>query len=49
MAIENLTATTLRNIIGDMELDETPTSREIINTGCAADCHRSLGNQVESG
>ncbi|MCI5508962.1 MAG: SPFH/Band 7/PHB domain protein [Eubacterium sp.] len=32
MAIENLTATTLRNIIGDMELDETLTSREIINT-----------------
>ena len=32
MAIENLTATTLRNIIGDMDLDETLTSREIINT-----------------
>ena len=32
MAIENLTATTLRNIIGDMELDATLTSREIINT-----------------
>ena len=32
MAIENLTATTLRNIIGDMEMDETLTSREIINT-----------------
>ena len=32
MAIENLTATTLRNIIGDMELDETLTSRETINT-----------------
>ena len=32
MAIENLTATTLRNIIGDMELDSTLTSREIINT-----------------
>ena len=32
MAIENLTATTLRNIIGDMELDEPLTSREIINT-----------------
>ena len=32
MAIENLTATTLRNIIGDMELDETLTSREVINT-----------------
>ena len=32
MAIENLSATTLRNIIGDMELDETLTSRETINT-----------------
>ena len=32
MAIENLTATTLRNIIGDLELDQTLTSREIINT-----------------
>ena len=32
LAIENLTATTLRNIIGDLELDETLTSREIINS-----------------
>ncbi|HIY20136.1 MAG TPA: paraslipin [Candidatus Blautia avistercoris] len=32
MAIENLSATTLRNIIGEMELDETLTSRETINT-----------------
>ena len=32
MAIENLSATTLRNIIGDMELDETLTSREVIKT-----------------
>ena len=32
IAIENLTATTLRNIIGEMELDQTLTSREIINT-----------------
>ena len=32
IAIENLTATTLRNIIGDMELDETLTSRETINS-----------------
>ena len=31
MAIENLTATTLRNIIGELELDQTLTSREIIN------------------
>ncbi len=31
MAIENLTATTLRNIIGDMELDQTLNSREVIN------------------
>jgi len=32
VAIENLTATTLRNIIGDMELDQTLTSRDTINT-----------------
>ncbi len=32
MAIENLTATTLRNVIGELEFDETLTSREIINT-----------------
>ena len=32
MAIENLTATTLRNIIGDLELDQTLTSRDTINT-----------------
>lgn len=32
MAIENLSATTLRNIIGDLELDETLTSRDVINT-----------------
>lgn len=32
VAIENLTATTLRNIIGELELDETLTSREVINT-----------------
>lgn len=31
-AIENLTATTLRNIIGDMELDQTLTSRDVINS-----------------
>lgn len=32
IAIENLTATTLRNIIGDLELDQTLTSRDVINT-----------------
>ncbi|MGL5540270.1 MAG: SPFH domain-containing protein [Erysipelotrichaceae bacterium] len=32
MAVENLTATTLRNIIGDLDLDSTLTSRDIINT-----------------
>ena len=32
MAVENLTATTLRNVIGEMELDQTLTSREVINT-----------------
>lgn len=32
IAIENLTATTLRNIVGDLELDETLTSRDLVNT-----------------
>ena len=32
MAIENLTATTLRNIVGDLELDATLTSRDVVNT-----------------
>ena len=36
MAIENLTATTLRNIIGELELDQTLTSRETINTSRCA-------------
>ncbi len=36
MAIENLTATTLRNIIGDLELDETLTSRDTVNTSMRA-------------
>ena len=36
LAIENLTVTTLRNIIGEMELDETLTSREIINSKMCA-------------
>ena len=35
-AIENLTATTLRNIIGDLDLDATLTSRDIINTKITA-------------
>ena len=42
MAIENLSATTLRNIIGDMELDETLTSREVINTKMRAALDLSL-------
>ena len=37
MAIENLTATTLRNIIGEMELDETLTSRDVVNTRMRAE------------
>ena len=47
MAIENLTATTLRNIIGDLELDQTLTSRETINTKMRASldvANRSMGN-----
>lgn len=47
-AIENLTATTLRNIIGDLELDETLTSRETINAkmaGIPGYRHGSLGYQ----
>ena len=53
MAIENLTATTLRNIIGDLELDETLTSREVINTkmrsslDIATDPWRIKVNRVE--
>ena len=46
VAIEKLTATTLRNIIGEMELDQTLTSRETINTSMrsALDvCHRPVG------
>ena len=48
MAIENLTATTLRNVIGDLELDETLTSRETINTQMRATLDvatDSMGNQ----
>ena len=44
MAIENLTATTLRNIIGEMELDQTLTSREVINTKMRA----SLNGDIQS-
>ena len=40
IAIENLTATTLRNIIGDLELDQTLTSRETINTKMRAELGR---------
>ena len=48
VAIENLTATTLRTIIGDLELDETLTSRETINTKMRATLdNRSMGNQGE--
>ena len=52
-AIENLTATTLRNIIGDLELDQTLTSRDIINTkmrailGEATDAWGIKVNRVE--
>ena len=42
MAIENLSATTLRNIIGDLELDETLTSREVINTKIGKSLDNSL-------
>ncbi len=41
VAIENLTATTLRNIIGDLELDQTLTSRETINTRMRAELDRA--------
>lgn len=36
-AIENLTATTLRNLIGDLELDQSLTSRDTINTRMPGD------------
>lgn len=41
MAIENLTATTLRNIIGELVLDDTLTSRELINTKMRAELDRA--------
>lgn len=53
MAIENLTATTLRNIVGELELDETLTSRDVINTkmraalDLATDPWGIKGNRVE--
>ena len=49
MAIENLTATTLRNIIGEMELDETLTSREIINTKMRAALDIATGSLGDQG
>ena len=51
-AIENLTATTLRNIIGEMELDHTLTSRDVDqqqNPGGAGRGHRRLGHQGQPG
>ena len=47
-AIENLTATTLRNIIGELELDETLTSRDIINSKMRSildEATRSMGHK----
>ena len=44
-AIENLTATTLRNIIGDMELDESLTSRDVINTNMRSILDEAAGNR----
>ena len=46
MAIENLTATTLRNIIGDLEFDQTLTSRETINTKISSDNGNGLHNRL---
>ena len=54
-AIENLTATTLRNIIGDLELDETLTSRETINSEMrtekyhASDCNPGCDGETDEG
>ena len=47
MAIENLTATTLRNIIGDLELDQTLTSRETINTKMRASLDVAIQDAME--
>ena len=44
VALENLTATTLRNIIGDLELDQTLTSRETINTKMRAELDRATAS-----
>ena len=51
LAIENLTATTLRNIIGDLELDETLTSRETIKPRCRSRwiLLRTVGHQGDQG
>ncbi len=48
VAIENLTATTLRNIIGELELDETLTSRETINTKMRASLDSATISLTES-
>ena len=49
MAIENLTATTLRNIIGDLELDETLTSRETINKYYASESNSGCHGEADEG
>ena len=43
-AIDNLTATTLRNIVGDLELDETLTSRDLVNTKLRANLDEATDN-----
>ena len=49
-AMETLTATTLRNIIGDLELDQTLTSRDVVNTKMRSGrSHRPLGHQGQPG
>ncbi len=48
-AIENLTATTLRNIIGDMTVDQTLTSRDTINTAMRAELDEATKNQLAQG
>ena len=48
-AIENLTATTLRNIIGDMTVDQTLTSRDTINTAMRSELDEATKNQLAQG